>query len=561
MSLRDLMDISNFSFLLPFDEKLIADALAAQNNSAGFGDNFLEKILDERLYIEPPTMEQISSFFMLELQKYCPFIKNPQLEAISPYLPKNPRKLKALVRSMRVFKTEAHRHREGEIDWNVLFFTQLIKNESEKFYRIYVQDTFYRKESEDRFEGSAASPWIILAFSERNAEKSKEDEKNRITGLLNKAQVVQLEKRDRLIELCEGWRSAYGWDGMNRVMYVIKLLNNPDTITWAEFDNAWEIWSKNKSIDDIEPWIDVHAEKIGKPKVRIVEEFITTLFQKYDQHLEFAGSVPLYSEQEKAIEDAKEILSLINALIQKELTDVPHYAILEIKTFSFIFEIIKKWLHFNVNASDQNLRLIEREFLKQWVSKATDVGLSFKYAQYFKGTMRSIFIIEHKDKLVKDLCNELQGDSDDILTKEAINAFKAQDGIAQLIPYHSTIGIRDVLMNVKNIIWTPEECSEALNILATATIDPIVQKNALAFLDLLHKCTSEGTAELKSDEVKQFYQYPNIISAIWNASIATPLQFRRLQETRQMREFLISMGVSENVLTTPKWLLKTVKNL
>lgn len=120
------------------------------------------------------------------------------------------------------------------------------------------------------------------------------------------------------------------------------------------------------------------------------------------------------------------------------------------------------------------------------------------------------------------------------------------------------IGVKSLLLNPQSKLWNPANKSAGLKALATAAQEPAVQKNALDFLDLIRKCSNEGSYEMRSEEASAIFQSPDLIKAIWDAAITTPLQFRRLQETRGVRDYLIQKGIDEKLLATPNWLMVNI---
>ena len=172
MSLRDVMDLEGFSFLLLFDGQMVSDALGQQNRALGYGEKFLDKILDYRVYLVPATEEQVAVFFRHELQQNCSFINTDVLSGLDKYLPTNPRKLKSLVRSLRIFQTEGERHKADEIDWQAVIFAQMIKMESEPFFRLFEENTFGKRENRNPVDVSPSNPWMLAAI-EKDKEKAQ----------------------------------------------------------------------------------------------------------------------------------------------------------------------------------------------------------------------------------------------------------------------------------------------------------------------------------------------------------------------------------------------------
>lgn len=555
MSLRDLMDIKGFSFLLPFDDHIISASLTKYNQAEGFGENFLEKILDYRVQLPTATNEQVLTFFKHEVQKYCPFIKSADFSGLAGLLPANPRKLKGLVRRFRVFESEGQRHRGDELDWNALIFAEMIRLEDEDFFRAYVKDTFFVKETDNPMDRSAINPWTEAAF-EKDKAKAEAEEKKRIERLLDETSVPLKDKRARLIDLCEGWRTSYGFVGEHKILYVLKLLDQPETLTWAEFDAFYVLWSKNHSIDDVLPWVKAHAEKMEKTETEIIKELFITSTQQYNVHLEAASSVMLQEEHEGRITSATQILKLIVSLFDYAAACSSSKEVLECKTFEQFLKIIETWFHFRGNDSDRQLRLAEEGFLRNWVKHSVTLGLGPDYRNVLRERRRNAF--GEKDNYVK-FYTELMSMTGSDIESLALEALKKEGGISAISPSGKGEEIKTVLLDVNSAIWQPVGTSAVEKILLSAATDPAVQKNARRLIELIFDKRGSGTWHLTSEQVRGFDKHPDLIVALWNAAIATPLQYRHLTETRQLREGFISRGVSPEQLRVPEWLLKSKK--
>lgn len=553
MTLRDIMDMEGFSFLLPFDDRIVSDALKQYNSALGFGENFLEKILDFRVHLSKPAENTVMLFFRHEIQSYCTFIPVAALDGLEKFLPINPRRLKSLVRGLRVFEAEAKRHRPEEIDWKALIFAQMIKLEDEPFYNLYIKDTFFR-EGEVTFEDtSGIHPWTA-GFMERDQRQAEATEKARITELLGRANVEIPERCERLVQLCEGWRQSCSILGHDRILYALKLLVQPETLTWAEFDALWATWSRNHDLSDVAPWITEHAQKTEKPVDEVIREVLMTLTQQYDIHLEKASSVALKKQNTGCVQDADKILTLIDLICTDTILNVSHDKILTVDIFQKMIGVIAKWFHFKGNQADREQRVKEEALSKKWVQKANGLGMGGLYHSFLVKLDDNRFGDERDiGRLYKELI-EMVGPA---LTDDALAILKKPNGIKEIFPDGASEGIKRVLLDAGSDIWkrTEGRPSPAEEILATAATNTAVQINARDFLDLLKKASAYGTWELRTEQVSQFYEQPQLIVSIWSAAIATELQYRRLKETRQIRDYLIAQNIPAANLATPDWLM------
>ena len=550
MSLRGVMDIRGFSFLLPFDDRVVSEALRQHIQSDGYGERFLEKILDYRVYLTPPSERQRTTFFLSELKRYCPFIKTESLDGLDTYIPSNPRKLKALARGLRLFQSEGERHKPEEIDWKAVIFAQMIKMESEPFFQLFEEDTFGKKENRDPIDVSAHNPWMH-ADIDKDKSKAQEIEKARLDGLLDKAAVKVPETRKRLIEVCEGWRVCQGYWNQHKISYALKLLEAPETLTWAEFDKFWTVWSQNKNFSDLTPLISEHAKRMKKTEIEIADEFIKTLIQQYDLYLEKAATVTLQRDHRACIDNAEAVLELLDILADEGFPAISQEKILTFDTFEKIFGVCSKWAHFTGNAADRRLRDKEVAFLQKWARKVNETGDSSNYAIFIKESRRSGFDKNETLKLRKDVFSIFDFNDND----RALEILQKNEGIAGLFPYDAGIGVKDKLLDAKSNLWNPKKESPLLKLLTTADKNPVVQLNARELLVLIQHVSNEGTWGLERNQIEEFYKNPDLIEAIWNAAIVTPFQFGALSHMRDIRKYLISKGIDEKYLPTPEWLL------
>lgn len=560
LSLRDIMDVDCFSFLLPFDEDIIAHALTHYSDSTEYGENFLEKILDYRVHIKPASEENVLALFKHEMGRYCPFIKADLLDIVAKFLPKNPRKLKGLVRSLRAYESEVKRHREKEIDWRALLFGQMIRIESESFFQAYIADTFFREGEVNMFDSSGANPWMVAALNNKRGEGDALEQK-RIEKILGEVGVSSAEKKARLTALCEEMRQSYGFSGHNAILYALKLVDNPELLTWGEFDAVWDTWVQRPQLDTLIPWVEAHSKHMNIPKSDVVKELLTTASQRYGELLERASHVVLASEQTAAIAEADAVLSFADEIISKGFQDVSTSDLLTTDVFEKFLGSVFAWIHFDGNEADKKQRIREKEVLKRWADKAKQSSHAAEFWEMFSKMVVDVDRFNDKKyKLSAQLCAELKGNDVVGSVDVAVSALSEPRGIRRLMPYDAGIGIKGLLLKPSSALWQPAPESKGLNLLLTASQNSVVQKNALDLLDLMRKCANEGAYEISLEESAAIFQSPELIKAIWDAAIATPLQFRRLSETRGLREYFVQKGIDADSLATPDWLMINAEN-
>lgn len=196
LALRDVLDLPGFSFLLPFDERVVADALQAYNTAWGDGRRFLDKILDFRVTLIPPDPVERRRIFEATAASACPFLPDGVVAGMETLLPENPRRLKALARGLSLLGEEAGRHRPDEIDWRSVVYGSLVREESEAFFRAYVEDAFNAK-------GKGDLPLDRLLFQMMGEETGPKTEAERVGALLARHVAGEPVRQEHLRELCD----------------------------------------------------------------------------------------------------------------------------------------------------------------------------------------------------------------------------------------------------------------------------------------------------------------------------------------------------------------------
>ncbi|GAB4182124.1 MAG: hypothetical protein Tsb002_02950 [Wenzhouxiangellaceae bacterium] len=548
MSLRDVLDLGRFSFLLPFDETIICESLMQYNASPKFGEDFLDKILDFRFRLDSPTSYQIENFFKYEMKAHCSFVPDVALEGLAQHLPSSPRKLKFLARGIKVFEAQAARHKKEEIDWQAIIFSQMIRLESEAFFEAYTNKTFFSHS----YNNPEFSPWHLAEMSD-DEDAAKNNERARVEIILDDVGVRVPQKRDRLIQLCESWRGSSSAYTLYNIQYVLKLLNQPHILTWAEFDSFLDCWSREQEFFSLRPWFDAHALKIKKPTTEVVYAVMTTLSKHYDLLLQQASSVVVLKDQEAYITRAEKIIDLFCQYVEFGLPDIDHAEILSVDIFKSLLHVIKNWCHFVANESDSRLRIREESLLKKWVCRARDLDLDKDYHPFLIEQSKSESHV-YERKGFYQLLSGLERSFTLEFEKNVHETFRTSQGIRGIFRGGVCEDIKKSLLDANSAVWTPHGDSPAEKILLNAAKNSTIQINAWDFLDLLKNNSQKRAGRLAPEKISQFLAHQSLIVAIWDAAVATELQYRFLYETRSIRDFLIKNKISQDQLSMPDWL-------
>jgi energy-coupling factor transporter ATP-binding protein EcfA2 len=117
LALREILDLPGFTFVLAFDNEIVADGLVTANKSWGDGDSFLDKILDFHYYLPPVSKSRKRLLLKNMLDRYAKFVPTDSVDPVEHLLPDNPRKLKRLVRGLVSLQPQLARHGSDELNW------------------------------------------------------------------------------------------------------------------------------------------------------------------------------------------------------------------------------------------------------------------------------------------------------------------------------------------------------------------------------------------------------------------------------------------------------------
>lgn len=234
LSLREVLDLPGFTFLLAFDEKVISKALLTQNPGWEDGRAFLDKILDFRFHLPPVEPKQKGQLVARAISQYCSFVPQQSVDAVRHLLPNNPRKLKALIRSLAMLEPEISRHNPEELNWEEIWLAHILRLESNTFMDLLLADDTF--DLEVGFSYSIFKSWGEKEAFDRPVSGAAEPRVDRIQALLKAAQVTEPSAVTRILAIVEAMRAR----ASASLRYFCELAVRPSAITWKEFGELFE---------------------------------------------------------------------------------------------------------------------------------------------------------------------------------------------------------------------------------------------------------------------------------------------------------------------------------
>jgi len=536
MSLRELLDLPQFSFLLPFDQSVVSSALAEEHPAWVSGERFLEKITDFRCKLPVPTQEQMRRLFLAELALYCSFVPQNVIPSILDLLPTNPRRLKALVRSIAILKSEIDRHRYSEIDWTLLIIVSMIRVESEIFLDAYL---------DDMFGGGAAGPNRWLKFGTKSEEKQHG---KRVEEIIQDIKTLDSKTGERIQTLCHALRERSKTEASIKLKYHCELLTRAQAVTWSEFD---KMLTNCQRFEDIDAWIEIHAKKRDLRADEMLEGLLDAIMMFYDGRLELASQTLTLENYAVQMKLAGHALGLLRSLIHGHIAASPAGAresvINDGTRLKKFIDLAIKWASFVGSETDRSARTSEFSALIEWAEKI-ETNTIVPLADYLENEPRHLSHEAERERLMSSLSISLKIR----LVPLVISKLKEPVGLEEFFDRSRYDAVRNIMFDIDGQIWADSIVSRLSGILETASDNFIVQENAIIWLRLARSVTRRQL--INSTIMSAFVKSPQTIPRLWKAATVYQLQFRPCQEIMEFRDIFIAEGAAEAELKIPDWL-------
>lgn len=535
LALRDVLDLPGYSFLLSFDERVVAGALAGHNPAWGDGWRFLDKILDFRVRLVPPAPAARLRVFEAAMDEAGLWVEG-MANGFEALLPDNPRRIKALARGLSLLKEEQGRHRPDEIDWRSILYGALVRDESEAFFRAYVEDTF----------ASGQNRQLARLMNKKEGDGK---ERQRVATLLEKHVADAPHKHERLFQLCDAWLRDFGIGDTGRVCYSIRLLDEAsEGATWGDHDEALEVFRVRRSADDVARWA-LEASKVARSAEEFSGSLLRVLCFGYGRALQRATEAFLMSEHQDIIEEALDNLDLLGGLADVEMPGLRQEEF-RLAAFETLLEETDRWQSFDRNPADATARSREMMLLSAWAEKASGLDERDTYIRvsgWPEEDYRRVHQVERRRRLRALL--------DPPSPFRALRRLSTPGGVRELVVRDAPADAQSALLDPAAPLWTPDGApsSAGERLMAEAGSRPEVQRNARDLLDLLWLAL-QGQVSVQPAEAPKAFLRSAAFGAVWAAATATPLQYRMRADTRARRDGLIAAGADPAAMPLPGWL-------
>lgn len=544
LSLREILDLPGLAFVLAFDVDIVANALAKEFSAWGRGEEFLEKIIDFPIILPTPTVQQIRRLLDYELKHNFPFVERTSFENIFYALPKNPRKLKLLLRYLWALKKQVERHETWELDWTTIILWQLLKIESAHVARtISGDENLIQNISTWRFH---------LKLKDQGDNDIQGKVKQRLNEILTEANIEEKDPRHQKIHiLINSLGEKNSSLSSARFFYQINLLDKPHAITWKEFDSLFAIWRSNKDLTKINEWINNHLNNISARKEDVCDELFSTTVSYRLKRLDDASSVSTKAKHTEIMTDVILSRELLELLVSKSLPDLGEYFFRSPQKFNSIFNMVKQWIHFRGNDADKKEREMEENFLLKFAcySKEDPLGYINVISPW-----DLVPPFEDKKEVIGSLKVKLRDIVLPLLADNLIDHFERKGGIASLWGQGESIPQKYILFDSEGFLWASERKEAVFEVLSKASTIEHINQNAYEFIRMVTYGEENGLGLFDGQEmIRKLIRKKDIIGAIWVAGVSRPIQYRGISSMKEERTKLADIAGADDHLPWPDW--------
>ncbi len=531
LSLRELLDLPGFTFLLAFDDEIVAQALTQKNPAWVEGANFLEKILDFRFHLPAVTDVQKDRLTLRAMKKYCPFVPMEATKQIQDLLPSNPRKLKSLIRSVAAIQPQLTRHDPDELVWVDVWIAQMLRLESYPFFeRLLMGNTL----------DTETGPLSQAIQRRSRSSRDDVDEYKTVKALMQEVGVRDPQLEKRLIQLIGAARSRTSI----RFRYMCELALRPHAVTWKEFRLLYEKWRLDRRPSVLSEWIPRHAKERSLSEEDVEIELFDAIIGKRATLLSAAAESKSVEEQDSQLVEAGALLQMMEQLLLDLGKLTP-------QRFGKFFDQCSHWIGFRKNKADSQQRKLEEKLILKLLSSAnTEVSV-----EIYEQMLPDRWDFDMGDgtqpmrKALRAKCVELVAPK---AAEEAIGFMTREGAVHSLTEQGRFAGVKHCLFQDRSLVWTSKLRNKLLATIRKGRTDPTIYFNVRDFLDLIVYGLERGIDSVGPRDVSNLLSDEKFVRTLWRTATSRKIQYRLQMTFIQARQSLIRAGASESALPLPE---------
>jgi hypothetical protein len=536
-AVKELLDLPGFSFVLAFDPEVVNETLKAHNVNYGQGKDFLDKIIDFPKWLPKPTDENLLSLLKSIANKYIPFIDFNFILQIFPFIDKNPRKLKQLVRLFIGFKNELDRYNKDEINWTLFLLIGVFKIK-------------YLQVIEPIFNNEKIINGLNFEKNFRYKQKGSDKEQEYILEIKKIIKKGKLDKQEsEIIQLFKKIINADIIFTSESLMHYAYLSERPSIMTWKEFNILISNYEKDKNIQTLNQLINNFQQSSEYVKQDILTELLVKVIQSWDGNLSQASNSKLNEELNNYADNALLCIDLMEKICFNNDGLVGDKPFLNNSHFEKIYGIASHWAHFTMpNEVYAPIRKKEKDLLlKICYETTTDLIKILSYLKPWSRIRSNPFNSVEE----KDLCVELSQIIEKRISEDFLEKFKIDNWSYSIISKDINLIEHHILLRKSSYFWSSDIRAKFLRLLKTETKSDTVSRNMYYFLLTIHYAFLDKDRSSFILITESILQDKELISEIWKSATLFEINPRMFKGLDDIRKQLMDNYNIE--LTLPSW--------
>lgn len=545
LALRELLDWPGFAFVLAFDKRAIASALAAY--SVAFGDDadgFLEKVIDIPFEVPEPSGEHREQLARAAFGICCDLLPDSTVVSVAPYLPAQPRRVKIVARMMGSLRPSLARHSISEVDWLGTTLYLILKEAS-----------------------PAVAEWVVTAASDEDGdwlswmgdeeERKKKQDAVR-TALINLMSAPKPpDDAERIVRAASMLLGHWQLASKERIAYWVALVFREPSITTAELQALRTAFAFGQSAALVDKAIDVAAGNANLSGKDAAMDVVKTAINCYSASLDSMASARTMLDLARHRSAAEQSLLLLEHLYTQDTNRALMEATAHSEAVVPLVGLVAQWLGWTRNEGEAGLRGRERELALRATARCIDPDSVYASTDPFWNRNHA----QDAEALQRWRDDVRQAVAPAVVAGLCARFLRA-DGMVPVASGDDRLGPWLVENPASPLYTEPALCAELVSTLeGTAGMSDearsTLAKNATLFLrQMLFQTRSASWGDQERAKVI-LERCPDLLPAGWMAVVAVPTPFRGHSGLRKLKADLVALGVPEQSLPEPDWLLAT----
>lgn len=533
MSVREAMALPSVTYVLALSPEVLRDALG----SSGFGevsaDRFLEKIVEYPFRLRKPSEAEWEAALRRMLQRMPELPGAEALWAVREHLPRNPRRLKLLLRMIAANRSFLQRFDDSELPWEIVHLTFLLRLEFPDWTQLLQSST----EVLSSLSFSDAYWRAVRKYSDANGEEAvAPEEAIPPTGH---------PERERFIALCRAIKNVgANWSSTYDLGAILDVSVGAASMTRREATEVVE-QLRRSARDGWEVQIRARAVYVAGSLEAAVPRFWFWILHERERCLEALADANTPSEIELRLPALNHLTDVVETLLRDiKIAAIP---VVGSDVLSTLVEHCARWAHFVRQPEfaamrSREIKLIELATVSADPSFVRSIALRLQHSS-----------VGHlgEAKEFGELLQRVHDNASLVLLEQLRQVFYTDGGVASLLRRGQEDARRVLLGDVDGPFFSASNRLWLENLAVEASKSEPVCTNIAMYLRALDLALR---GEIPLGDPRKVIAIPGMLELLWRGGTAQRLTYRGAGTLNFVRGSLIKNGfASELQMPLPTW--------